>query len=267
MLCVARQARTAYSNSPAQNRRCVTGQNLRSWYTDTMVGWLDAQGTNLTLNQTSAFWNDSGYNEPYSVFTWQSTAFTSAQYPLNAVNSNVKCVQFDGIDDIIQTGNNLLLNVQAITVVALYRNFSASNAVVIEGSSLYTAVTTGFLLSSSSTNATSSLRGDVGYSTRTWSASQTPWTCVATVMDKSAGLGSEILAYQNGTQITSFTTSVNSDNTNTFISQVPRVGRSYNGTLPMSGVVACIMVFNRKLSTFEIQQVTQQMRWRAGLSS
>ena len=172
MLLVARQARTAYRNGPVQNRRCVAGQNLRSQYTDAVAGWLDTHASNLLYNQTSAFWNDGGYNSPNSVANWQSTAYTSAQYALNSVSSNVRGVQFDGVDDITQAASNVLLGGQAITIVAVYRNFSASDAVIAENGTGYSSQTTAFILSGSSTAATSAFRGDVGTCLRTWASTQ-----------------------------------------------------------------------------------------------
>lgn len=267
MLCVARQARTAYSAGPVQNRRCVAGQELRSSYTTTQTAWLDAQANNLPLNTTVTVINDAAVTSPGSNFEWWTSTNPASTYPLYVVNANVKGVQFDGVDDLLQDRSNMVLAVQTITIVALYRNSSpAPQRIILEGGTDYNFQTGSFLVSGDATGAGSSLRGDVGYSYRTWASDQTPWTCTATVMNKAAGLGAEILAYENGTQITVFTASADSDNTNTFANQICRVGRRSNGVSPMTGVIAGITVFTRQLSLFEIQQVTQLLRWHAGLA-
>lgn len=264
MLCVARQARTAYRFGPIQNRRTVAGEELRSTYTTAQVAWLDCQANTNPFNQAAIVAQDSAYDNVS--LQWQASTPASTN-PLWTSANNITCLQFDGVDDIFNANTFVPTTGPAITIVALYQNFSATNdRIICEGGTDYNFQTTAYLLSGGQTGATSSLKGDVGYSTRTWTSAQNNWLVTATVQNKAAGLGSEVLVYQNGTQVTVFTVSTNSDNTNNFNNQLPRVGRRAGGTFPMNGRVAAVCIFNRVLTLAEIQNVTRLLRWRSGLS-
>ena len=263
MLCVARQARTAYRNGPAQNRRCVAGQEIRNTYTTAIVAWMDMQGDMHPYNVAGERALCAAYTR---IANWRNTGLSST-YPLMTTNSNVKCYQYDGVNDVMPTSNSFSCSSAYITVFTLYRNSSAATAVIGEYSTDYTAQTTGWFVGGTNASATAALRGNVGTSLRTWSSSQTPWTVNASILNKAAGLGSEVIVYENGSQITSFTTSTNSDNTNDFTT----ANRLFNGcrstgALPMSGVIASTVIINLVLTAAQIQQATQLLRWRAGLT-
>ena len=264
MLSVARFARSAYRFGPAQNRRSMAGEELRSTFTTTLFGHMDLQCDTAATNAATQRSTDAAYFRTYNWFL--STNPTSA-YPLKTSNSNITCLQFDGINDVMSTSNSGTLSAfKVITIVELYRNASATTAILAEMTNDYTAQTTGCRLAGTNASCEASLKGDVGFSTRGWNASQTPWTVNASVLDKSAPLGSEITVYQNATQITAFTTVVNSNNTNDFGTNRWFTGsRSNTGALPLTGQIAQFLVFTTALNATQVTKVTQLVRWHAGL--
>lgn len=271
MLCVARQARTAYANGPAQNRRCVAKQELCCTYTTAIASWLDVHATNLLVGDATTTMADSSYlgvDTNRGTPWWYTASNPASTYPVFATANNVKCVQFDGVDDVLISYFSAQTTGPAATLVVMYQNFSPANdRVIVEAGTDYNFQTGSYIMQGGQTGAFAGLRGNVGYSTRGWSSPQTNWTVTASVMNKAAGLGSEELVYENGTQITVFTSATDSDNTNNFGQNTMRAGRRSTGALPMNGRIAAILIVSNALSLADVQNVTKLLRWRAGLSA
>lgn len=260
MLCVGRQARTAYRFGPTQNRRTSAGEELRSTWTTTLFAWMDIQGDSHAYGATCERALDAAYTRNAN---WRNTA-ASSTYPLSTVDSNIKCYQYDGVNDYMPTTNTLTLTVKTITVVTLYRNFSPANGALSHYNSNWVNQTASWFVGGSTTSCLSGSKGNVGISSRTWASAQNVWRANASVYDRTQGVAAnQIRVYEDSALLTVFTASADALNTSDFGTFV--CSTAYNPYA--SSLVAGMLIFTKALTSAQIAQVTQLFRWRAGFSA
>ena len=267
MLFTSRQARTATRFAPKHNRQANAASILRCQYTSTLLTWMDGQmesqpadGVNTVRSPSEAAWYRYG----------NMIQSTVSQQGLVAVRQGIKCYQMDGLNDVITYSNlnTLGLVTQALTIVTLHQATNAVSGIMVERTTNYTTSTVGLGITVNTTGATAAIVGNVDTSSRTWATAQNVWKVGGYVLNKAAASGSEVLVYEDGTQITSFTASSNAENTNDFgtVQTYYYGARGTAGTTPMAGYLADVMIFVRSMSAAEIAYVTQLVRWRAGFA-
>lgn len=267
MLFTNRQARTATRFAPKHNRQANAAATLRCQYNSTLLTWMDCQmesqianGVNTLRSPSEGAWYRFG----------NITQATASLQGLVAVRQGIKCYQMDGLNDVITYSNlnTLGLVTQALTIVTLHQATNAVSGIMVERTANYTTSTVGLGITVNTTGATAAIVGNVGTSSRTWATAQNVWKVGGYVLNKAAASGSEVLVYENGSQITSFTASSNAENTNDFgtVQTYYYGARGAAGTTPMAGYLADVMVFVRSMSAAEIAYVTQLVRWRAGFA-
>lgn len=263
MLRTARQGRTAMRFAPGHNRRCDAQSEVRNRWTTGVYLWADCMGEPL----------NSGVSRAQQTYSWMLRAqilnSTVASQPLFASVNGVRTWQFDGVNDTLLSSINLSAygNPQAVTVLTLHNVSNAATGILSERSANYTASTEGWGLSATSAYGESALRGNVGTSARGWNSPQNTWTVRATVLDKSASSGQEVKVYENGTLVTVFALTTDSDNTNAFGAAINTYfGARAGSTLGINGYLASAIVTMRAFTAEEIRDLTQLMRWRAGFA-
>lgn len=263
MLRTARQGRTAMRFAPAHNRRCDAQSEVRNRWTTAILLWADCLGEPL----------NSGISRAQQNYAWMLRASvlntTAAQQPLFAVPNGIRAWQFDGINDAILTPLNFsgFGNPQAVTVLTLHNISNVTSGMLSERTTNYTTGTEGWGLSATATAGESALRGNVGTSARGWNSAQNVWKVRASVLDKSAPSGSEVTVYENGSLLTAFTLTTNSDNTNAYGAGINTYfGSRAGASLPINGYMAQAIVTMRAFTASEIAYLTQLMRWRAGFA-
>jgi len=269
MLYTANMAPTAMRFAPKQTRRCMAGTQLRGTFS-AMQSWLDASSENYSVGQTGSYAMDNAWQRQSN--TLQVSA---PSRPAMAVDSNIKCWQlafnnFFSSSNIIPVIGTDASYSQAATVLTLHKLSNATAGVLTSRAAPYTSSVEGWEVYGWTTNGGAALRGNVGTSLREWSSSQTGWSTITGVLNKAAASGSEVTVYQNGTLVTSFSSSTNSDNTNAYGTQRQFYGVRFNGApspLYANGYLSQAVIFGRVLTATEVTRVLQLMRWRAGFTT
>lgn len=262
MLLNAYNARTAYRFGPKQQRRMAAFDELRAKYMSNLIVWSDFGAEPRQI----------GYPIRYPTAELplprrnQMQNTTVSQQPLLAVVDGIKCGQFDGVNDVIFgiSGGVPQITTKA-TVITLRKMTSATTGSVVERPGNYTTVTTGWRIYGNKNLGGASYKGDVGYVTREWVTDQNKWNTNVIVMDKTVNSANKMLVYENGVQVTSFSTSTDTNNTNDFGTQVNYYG-GLNGSFFMTGSIAQVLTLDVALTPAEVARVTQLVRWRAGFA-
>lgn len=273
MLTYATGARTAYRFAPNQHRRSMASVEMKSKYFSTIFHWSDGSEIGYPLDTAVLYMGeDTNWNRNYNLVNTQ----VITQHPIATMNQGIKCWQFDGVNDHLPSTNTFgvvpnfgaTTEGAAVTIFSLRKLSGAVSGLINERTTNYTTSTEGWGVYGHGTLAGASLRGNVGTSTREWTTSQTNWTMNTVILNKEASLGNEILAYENGVQVTVFSASANADNTNDFGAlQRMSMGGRIGGTVSMNGYLAQLVIFARPLSAAEITRATQLIRWRAGFTA
>lgn len=243
---------------------------MKSRYFSTIFHWNDGSEIGYPLNTAvMCYMEDTNWNRNYNLVMTQ----VITQHALPTINQGIKCWQFDGVDDYQPSTNfygvvpNFGANTEgsAVTIFTLRKLVGGVTGVINERTTNAPASTEGWSVYGHGTLAGVSLKGNVGTSVREWTTSQTNWTLNTVVLNKEASLGNEIVAYENGTLVTSFSVATNADNTNDFgAMQRMMVGGRFGGSPSTNGYIAQVVIFARPLTATEIARATQLIRWRAG---
>jgi len=194
--------------------------------------------------------------------------------------SNKGSILFDGVDDYGSTGNVDLSNTNVVSVdmwvkVVNYREVLSSANVLLEFSTNFNSITTGFVVTLGDDSAvvfgntypiSINVKGDVGYNISYWSktlVNNLGWHHWCCILDKSQATP-ETFLYIDGISRAGNATSFNSNNTNNF-GNLPFYfgGRAatFNSNIQLSNV----KIYNRALNNAEILQNYEATKTRFGL--
>ena len=257
MLIQARQARTANTYAPLQQRSTFAGGQIRWYYgpslylwasaiadqrpAGTLVGTVDDQASQLTITQG-----------------------TVAKRPLKTVQTNSPAWQFDGVNDCLVTSSSTW-STQAVSVLTLRWLTDATNKNVFERTDDFNVSTTGAVVYGRAIEAGLGIRGNVGYTLGSTLYANNLWTAHLAIMDKSKPAASELTAYNNGNLLVT-TLSTSNDNTNDYGTNINNLGARANGAAyPITGWVSSVLVFSRALFPSEAVQTALLLRQQAGL--
>ena len=242
------------------------------YFRNPKVEWTNVDTGNSTFSSTKdiGIWYDLSGNASNCTLTNGPTSNVS----------NKGNILFDGVNDYGSTGNVNLSNTNVVSVdmwvkVVNYRETALSANIVLELSSNFNSVATGFVVTfgddsnpvfSSAYPIVLSVKGDVGYNINYWSktlVNNLGWHHWCCIFDKSRA-APETFLYIDGISRTGNTTSYNSDNTNNFGNlPVYLGGRS---TVANSNVqLSNVKIYNRALNATEILQNYEATKTRFGL--
>lgn len=259
MLFTAREARTANKLSPVQDRRAVGTARIRGRFAPSIRTWLHPNGAPVAVGSSVAAvtdWSGNGTS---------ITQVTASKQPSKSGKNGVPGFAFDGVNDCLQTGNIDLATTAGITVA-----WSQIRTLTISGVSWEISTDQNFstvgAIGFSDANDNAGLKGNVDYSSRSWTAFDSKWYAIAAVLDKSLASGSEVAAYRNGAQPT-YTGSANANNTNNFGNVPLFVGSRNNGAaFPFQGNIGHVILIKRALTAAEAAELSILLREATGIA-
>ena len=239
---------------------------------------------NPKVEITNVDTGNSTFNSTNNIGLWYDLSGNASNCTLtNGPTSNVSNkgnILFDGVDDYGSTGNVDLSNTNVMSVdmwvkVVNYRETALYSNIVLEFSSNFNNVTTGFGVSIGDDSnpvfggtypISLAVKGDVGYNVNYWDktlVNNLGWHHWCCIFDKSQTTP-ETFLYIDGISRTGNATIYNSNNTNNF-GNLPFYfgGRSatYNSNIQLSNV----KIYNRALNNAEILQNYEATKTRFGL--
>lgn len=244
----------------------VNTVGLTRWSPSTLTGcvlWLKADALSLNDNDPVATWTDSSGSGN------SATAAGGLQptYKANILGTpgatDLPVVRFSGSNRMVTPSINLT-GTSALTVFVVgTASAGATNQGFWELTTNYNSFTTGAVVfRDSSLKANSSVKGDVGYNTATSAANLTTTAkVIASYLDKSQAAANECWQRLNGTRATAGA----SNNANAFANAASYVGGRSDGTLFLTGDIAELLVFNRRLTTLEFRRVEAYLANRWGV--
>jgi hypothetical protein len=264
MIISARTAGRATRFAPTQSRKATAAAEIRGLFGPSLVMWLDPQGDTHSVGSSIDSTNDRSGRA--NVFA-QGTV---AKRPTKVVRNNGVAFQFIGASNNTLATNSLNWSAyQTLTVVSLHELTNTTEGVVIERGADYNLSLAGFICSGKSTLFSTGIRGNGatsgGYSVRTWSAAQTPTASAIVGFDKTAALGNEITAFQDGVAVSAFSISLDTDNTNDYGTAVNYIGSRAGTTAPISGYISQLILLSRVLTASEAARLNTLIRQRSGV--
>jgi len=234
-----------------------------------LVAGYDAADSNSYVSGSTSWYDLSGNNNTGDLTNGPTYS-----------GSNGGSIVFDGTNDYAVTGNTDLSNTNVVSVdmwvkVVNYREVLSSANVLLEFSTNFNPITTGFVITLGDDSnpafggaypITLSVKGDVGYNINYWSktlVNNLGWHHWCCILDKSQATP-ETFLYIDGISRAGNATSFNSNNTNNF-GNLPFYfgGRSatFNSNIQLSNV----KIYNRALNNAEILNNYNTQKARFGL--
>lgn len=259
MLIAARQARTANRFAPAQTRRTNAQAWLEGLYAPSICLWLDAYRLPQPVGTAVATAPDASGR---SIAITQATA---SKQPIVAVNAGIKALQYDGVNDCLQTGT-LTLGTQQVSIVAMSRQ--TSGTAILAEAGIGTPGTTDTVTHSRGDGTVRNIvgfyAGNVGLQYKLSTVGYADWVQSAIVCDKAEPAATEMLVFANNAAPALTVTT--SNNTNTFGNYAWNIGSRNNGTVaPLLGFLSQVIVFCKALTAEERTQVYRSVQEICGL--
>jgi hypothetical protein len=242
----------------------VTG-GAKNIVTNGLVLYLDAANTKSYPGTGTTWFDLSGNNNHFTLY--------------NGVDFSNNVMVFDGVNDYIQTTNNLnLTSTNAVTILYFIQVTTYGTAVKIlhELSTNFNNRTDSFVAAFSDDSVgqnfeiLASVKGDVGYNIASYNKTMLNdllWHQHSVIHDTTQTT-TEVLMYGNGqpgTIIQNPVTGYNSNNTNTFGNQPFYIG-SRAGTSFFAPIrLGSVQMYNRALTATEILQNFNSSRARFGI--
>lgn len=265
MLHTARVAGTANRYAPVQTRRSVGTALVRGRFGPGIRWWMHPNGSPVATGTVVPAIQD------YSGNNLSITQATVAKQPLKSAVSNVPGFAFDGVNDSMSTGATNLTAFQALTIVTTeYRN-NTTIGIEVELTTDQNFSTVGCVVAAndgSTENWSTAFQGNIGYQYRVVTAAASPkqtWGAWVAVMNKALPAATELLVYKSGQQVTSFSASLVSNNTNAFANSPWYIGARNNTSNFLSGSLAQIIVITGGLSDSEAFYLSLYAAQSAGI--
>lgn len=261
MLIAARQARTANTHAPLQERAATATGRIRDLFRPSMRYWAHARSTQQMSGAVAAVLDASGRG----VTIDQATA---SKQPLAGSIQNVKTWVFDGVNDCLRTASVDLTNTAEITMALVQHTNAIDGGVYYEASDNYNNFTNAwrYFQNSGGQNLNYYTNGGGIFNARAWAQTLQAWTSYCVTHDRAAAGVDETKVYRDGAQITSFITSVNSNLTGNWGNHVHNIGSLANGTLYAANcAIASICLLQVKLSAADSITLSTLLRQASGV--
>ena len=246
-----------------QTRRAVGTARVRAKYGPSMRLWLHPRGSQVASGTAVAAVNDQSGR---GVAITQATA---SKQPLKSAFRGVPSYRFDGVNDALEVAAIDFSATQGVTIAVVEYRSTAAFGTEYELTPDINFQTGGIGIYGNATAGDRwecAFRGNNDYQVREVASTAQNWRSFVAVANKALPAASEIKIYQSGAEITSYTTSLTSENTNTFANSTSWIGSRNNGaSLPLSGSIAMLVVFNRALFAGECQALTLELAEAAGV--
>lgn len=195
-------------------------------------------------------------------------------------NTNGGVIVFDGTDDYVVTNNVNLSNTNAVSVdmwvkILNYREIPAGANILIELSTNFNSVTTGFVVAigddsnpvfNNTYPISIGLQGNVGYNISYWNktlVNDLNWHHWCCIFDKGQTT-QETFLYIDGISRTGNATVFNNNNTNNF-GNLPFYLGGRSATFNSNVQISNVKIYNRVLTASEVLQNYNELKPRFGL--
>jgi len=263
MIVQARQARTAYTYAPLQERRSQAAGWLRWRYAPWIRLWVDACWDQTAAGTTVSQTNDCSGN---NVSITQSGAVSKR--PVKSSLSNIEGFTFAGnasAQGLVTPAINLSTTSQ-ITIATVNNMTSNPQSFLYEISTNMDTSTEGAHMARSGSALNDfggGVRGNFGYNYKYAPSTLNTWYSHLVVIDKAAAVLNEVTLYQNGAL--SAGAGVTNNNTNTFGNLATFIGSRNNGSAGVfNGSISQIILFTIALSASQSADVGLLLRQRVG---
>ena len=260
MLIQARQARTANTLAPRQQKATVAGGQIRWYYGPSLRLWLDGyadQRPYADVAQNAIDVSGAG------VGIFQGTV---ANRPLRTVTGNASCWEFDGVTDRFDTSAIDLTTTDKVSVFMLNRKTAAASGLIFQ-------IGNGAVINGGMQHyrdAALKFHGN-SYQGATYNEQATTpvqalnsWICHTTLVDRSLAAAAETKLKVDGSFVTQ-TSVVLNDLTANFTNSTGSIGGWSLGSIPFGGQVAQVLVLNTVFGDIDTYLIAMYLRQRAGL--
>ncbi len=265
MLHTARVAGVANRYAPVQTRRSVGTALVRGRYGPGIRWWMHPNGAPQATGVAVPSITDYSYNN------LAITQGTVAKQPAKGGISGVPCFTFDGLNDSMSTGTTDLTAFQALTIVTTEYRANTTGAIEVELTTDTNAFATGCATVANDSGVEgwqASFRGNGGYQIKTVTTAAAPrqtWGSWVSVMNKANPAATELSIYKAGAQVTSFSTNITNENTNTFANAAWFIAARNNAVAFFNGSLAQIIVIPAALPEDEANYLSLYAAQSAGI--
>lgn len=265
MIIAARQARTANTYAPLQERSATATGRIRDLFRPAMRYWAHARLTQQMSGAVPAVLDASGRG----VVIDQATA---SKQPLAGSATNVRGWVFDGVNDCLQTATVTLSDTDQVTLALVARPATTAASVVFEMTTNWTSATTAMIAVANNSGANLMMAGMKSNATQVsykeWSQPVNNWHAQALTFNIPVPANDETKAYRDGSQITSFFANFNFECTAAAMGNFAHfLGSRNNGTaLPFNGTVASVLLLGQALNVTDASTLTGLLRQAAGIA-
>lgn len=264
MLIAARQARTANTHAPLQERAATATGRIRDLFRPSMRYWAHARSTQQMSGAVAAVLDASGRG----VTIDQATA---SKQPLAGSTANVRGWVFDGVNDCLQTPTVTLSDTTQVTLAIVCRPATTAASVLLEMSTNWTSAPTAMLAFANNSGTNLMMMGMKSTATQVsykeWTQPVGNWHAQALTFNIPAPVADETRAYRDGSQITNFFANFNFDCTAAAMGNFPHfIGSRANGiAFPLNGTIAAVLLLGQALSAPDASTLTGLLRQASGV--
>ena len=261
MIVAARQARTANTHAPLQERAATATGRIRDLYRPSMRYWAHARYTQQMSGAVAAVLDASGRGTVID----QATA---SKQPLAGTTAGARAWVFDGVNDCLATPSITLAD--QITVSIVHRAAATTGGAAYYWGANINAVS----------NANAFTQNDIGinrllagatigggsYNAKEYSNTAQTWGAHVQVWDRALAGTSEMQVYRNGAQITVFTTNLTGNSSGNFGSFQHFFGAGNNGAVAAANCsLASVLLLTVALGAADAANLSLLMQQAAGV--
>lgn len=258
MIITARQARTANTYAPLQNRRAIGTATVRGLFGPSIKLWLHPNGAALASGTVVSAVNDYSNN---NVTISQGTL---SRRPIKSAVNNVPGFTFDGVDDFLSTTAVNLSGINKATVVIVNRLAVAGAAGILFEVGASAAIAGGIQIFRSSTaefNANSYSFGS--YNERKVASQANKWFCQVVTYDRALAAANENKLFIDGTNVVSTAVTI-PDLSQNFENRASTIGGWSPSSATLKGQIAQLVVLRGALSAAQVFEISTALKQAAG---
>lgn len=262
MIIAARQARTANTCAPLQERAATATGRIRDLFRPSMRLWTHARYGQQMSGTAAAILDASGRG----ITVTQAIA---SKQPAVTSTSNVKAWVFDGVNDALSTSAIDLTATSQITVAYVHRAAAAQDGVILEtstDSNTNNGAAAFFQLAAPTAQLASTYQFGGQYQYKDFAAPIGNWRGVVSVGDTALAAADELKIYANGSRQTVF---VNTIATNfaglTFGNYAGYIGGRAGTSIYLRASLASLLVLQVALDDTSAATLSTLLRQAAGV--
>lgn len=262
MLYQARQARTANTCAPLQQRASYATGQIRWYYAPFMRLWTHTRYSQQMSGTVGQILDASGRGVTV-------TQAVVSKQPAAASTANIRSWVFDGVNDALATSNINLTNTNKITVAYVHRAAAAQDGVIWEtsvDSNVNGGAAAFFQLAAPTAQLASVYQFALAYQYKDFAAPINNWRGVVSVADTALAAASELKIWVNGARQTVFVNTIATEFAGLTFGNYPTFIGARNQTLiPLNASLASLLVLEVALDDTSAGELSALLRQAAGV--